>query len=129
MPSHAPAGIVYHGTDAASAENIMRDGLDNEAWRAAAGGAGPDAKGFSVTSDRGAAESWAMIRAGERGSPKGIILEADASQLPLRPGQPGEWTDPNEEFIRPEDFAQVGPGTFTPIAEVDPFPGLSETST
>jgi hypothetical protein len=125
---NVPTGTVYHGTDATSAENLARDGLNRRAWESAAGGAGPDHKGFSVTTDRATAEDWARIRAGERGTSKGVVVEAEAGRLPLRPGQPGEWTDPNEWFIQPEDFPQVGPGVFTPVAEVDPYPGLSETS-
>jgi hypothetical protein len=128
MSPHAPTGTVYHGTDAASAESIVRDGLNETAWEFAAGGNGPDYKGFSVTTDRATAEQWARIRSGERGAAKGVVLEAEASRLPLQPGRSGQWTDPNEWFIQPGDFGEVGPGAFTPIAEVEPFPGLSEAS-
>lgn len=50
---------VYHGTDSASADNIVNNGLDDAARRRAAGGAGVDDKGFSVTTDRKTAEEWA----------------------------------------------------------------------
>jgi hypothetical protein len=46
---------------------------------------------------------------------KGVVLEADPNQLPLQPGRTGEWTDPGEQFIRPEDFAKVGPAVFKPV--------------
>jgi len=116
---------VYHGTDAQSAESIERVGLDEVAWNEAAGAGGPDGKGFSVTVDLATAEAWARIRAAERGAPSGVILAADAGNLPLRQGAPGEWTDLGEWFIAVEDFPQVGPGTFRPAAEVPAFPGAS----
>jgi hypothetical protein len=107
-----PRGKVYHGTDATSAENIRRLGLNENAWRAAANG-NVDEKGFSVTTDRATAEAWARTRAWERGGPaEGAVLEAEANDLPLRPGAPDEWIDPDEWFIQPEDFPQVGPGVF-----------------
>jgi hypothetical protein len=114
MQAPIGTGKVYHGTDAASAEKIPKRGLNVDDWRAAAGGAGVDEKGFSVTTDRSVAETWARVRAAERGGPaEGVVLEADASELPLRQGSPDEWTDPNEFFIAPEDFPQVGPGVFS----------------
>lgn len=108
---------VYHGTDENSARNIVQDGLDPRAWEEAAGGAGPDFKGFCVTDNLRHAEDWAKWRALERLGPdgKGVILEADPDQLPLQLGQAGEWADPGERFIRPEDFAAVGPGVFKPV--------------
>ncbi len=113
---------VYHGTDAESGESIEQSGLDDQAWAAAAHNCGPDPKGFSVTTKRKIAEDWAAIRAGERGSSKGVVLEAEARNLPLQPGSPGLWADPDEFFIKPEHFPQVGPGTFRRIAEVTPIP-------
>jgi hypothetical protein len=111
-PDNLPAK-VYHGTDAASAESIRQGGLDDVRWRAAAGPLGVDEKGFSVTTDRATAEQWAQTRAEERGGPAGgTVLEADADALPLRSGGPGEWADPDEFFIAPEDFPQAGPGVF-----------------
>ncbi len=104
---------VYHGTDADSAQRIRQHGLKDEDWRAAGGPAGVDEKGFSVTTDRAVAELWAQTRAAERGGPAaGAILEADAADLPLRQGAPGQWADPDEYFIAPEDFPTVGPGMF-----------------
>jgi hypothetical protein len=104
---------VYHGTDEQSAECIRRIGLDKDAWELGGGGCGVDGKGFSVTTDRAMAEDWARTRGMERGgTPGGVVLEADPAQLPLQPGSPGEWTDPGEFFIRPEDFPRVGPGIF-----------------
>src|SRR5258708_4649283 len=104
---------AYHGTDAQSDESIRRGGLDSDRWWAAGGGCGVDDKGFSVTTDRETAEKWARTRAAERGGPpEGIVLEAEASGLPLQRGGPGEWTDSNEFFIYPEDFSEVGPGIF-----------------
>lgn len=50
---------------------------------------------------------WARERGG-----KPVVLEADGDGLPLRPGSPGDWADPNELFIDPSDFGQVGPGAF-----------------
>jgi len=106
-------GKVYHGTDAESAEKIRQWGLNQKAWRAAAGAGGVDPKGFSVTPDRATAERWARIRAAQRGGPpEGAVVEANAADLPLRSGGPGEWTDPDELFIAPEDFPLVGPGVF-----------------
>jgi hypothetical protein len=112
---------VYHGTDEDSARSIVRDGLDPQAWEKAAGPAGPDFKGFSVTDNFKDADDWARWRALERlgSEAKGVVLEADAEQLPLRPGAPGEWTDPGQRFIRPEGFSRVGPGVFKPAV-----PGL-----
>jgi hypothetical protein len=104
---------VYHGTDAASAEGIRQNGLEYDAWRSAGGSKDVDEKGFSVTTDRSTAEAWARYRAAERGGiPDGVVLEAEVKDLPLRSGSPGEWTDPDEFFIAPEDFPQVGPGVF-----------------
>jgi hypothetical protein len=104
---------VYHGTDDASAEKIRQRGLNEEDWRAAAGPGGVDEKGVSVTTDRAVAEAWARVRAAERGgAPEGVVLQAEASRLPLRQGGPDEWTDPDESFIAPEDFPRVGPGVF-----------------
>jgi hypothetical protein len=105
---------VYHGTDATSGESIRRGGLDRDRWRSAAGTTGVDEKGFSVTTNRATAEGWARHRAGERGGPPdGSVLEAEADLLPLRPGEPGAWADPEELYIAPEDFKQVGPGVFS----------------
>lgn len=113
---------VYHGTDAQSGESIEKIGLDSQAWVRAAVPCGADPKGFSVTIQRKIAEDWAAIRAGERGFSKGVVLEAEAKDLPLQQGSPGLWTDPDEFFIRPEDFPKVGPGTFRSIADVVPIP-------
>lgn len=113
MPDSSFPEKVYHGTDAASAESIRQEGLDRDRWRAVGGGWGVDDKGFSVTADRETAEGWARTRARERGGPPdGVVLEAEASGLSLQRGRPGEWTDPNEFFIRPNDFSRVGPGVF-----------------
>jgi hypothetical protein len=104
---------VYHGTDAKSAADIRRGGLNQARWRAAAGAAGVDEKGFSVTTDHATAGAWARLRAAERGGPPaGEVLEADACHLPLTGGSPGQWADPQEFFILPEDFPLVGPGVF-----------------
>ena len=105
---------VFHGTDEVSAQSILTSGLDQQAWETAAGGAGPDPKGFSVTDRLEVARDWARWRALERlGNPdRGMILEADPNDLPLATGQPGQWTDPDKRFIRPEDFANVGPWVF-----------------
>ncbi len=108
---------VYHGTDEDSAKNIVENGLDQQAWETAAGGAGPDPKGFSVTDNLQHAADWARWRAWERlgTEDRGIILEADPAKLPLSVGQSGQWADPGERFIRPEDFPKVGPGVFQPV--------------
>jgi hypothetical protein len=99
---------VYHGTDEVSAHDILTKGLDQLAWETAAGGAGPDPKGFSVTDLLEVARDWAAWRALERlgDATRGTVLEADPNDLPLATGQPGQWT---ERFIRPEDFPLVGP--------------------
>jgi len=103
-------GIVYHGTDTGSAESIRRLGLNEDAWTEAAN-SDPDPKGFSVTTDRSTAEKWARVRADERGDTTGgVVLQADAADLPLHEGSPGEWTDPDEYFVPVEYFNQVGPG-------------------
>lgn len=112
-----PAGWtmpVYHGTDEYSAQSIVANGLDQPAWETAAGGAGPDPKGFSVTDSIDDARDWARWRALERlgDADRGVILQADANALPLSTGRPGHWTDPAERFIRPDDFPNVGPGVF-----------------
>jgi hypothetical protein len=103
--------IVYHGTDEASAASIISQGLSRNAWRQAAGGAGVDPKGFSVTTDKAVAEAWAMVRAAERGG-RPVVLEAPADQLPLQPGSLTDLADPGEFFIAPRDFPQVGPNVF-----------------
>lgn len=105
---------VYHGTDEDSARSIVAIGLNQQAWETAAGGAGPDPKGFSVTDSLAIARDWARWRALERqgDADQGVVLEAEPSDLPLSTGQAGQWTDPGERFIRPEDFAVVGPGVF-----------------
>jgi len=105
---------VYHGTDEDSAQGIVTYGLDQQAWENAAGGAGPDPKGFSVTDSLEDARDWARWRALERlGSPnRGVVLAADPNALPLSVGQPGQWADPGERFVRLQDFPQVGPRVF-----------------
>jgi hypothetical protein len=105
------SGTVYHGTDSNSAASITQKGLNQSDWRAAAGGAGPDPKGFSVTTDRATAQAWARQRAAERGGDP-VVLKADRASLPLQAGSPGAWADPDEFFIAPRDFCKVGPGVF-----------------
>ena len=104
----------FHGTDEVSAQSILTHGLDQQAWETAAGGAVPDPKGFSVSDSPEAARDWARWRALERlgNADRGVVLEADPDCLPLVLGQPGQWADPGERFMRPEDFAKVGPGVF-----------------
>jgi hypothetical protein len=105
---------VFHGTDEVSAHRILANGLDQQAWETAAGGAGPDPKGFSVTDRLEDARDWARWRALERlgNANRGVVLEADPNDLPLTTGQSGQWADPGERFIPPEDFAKVGPRIF-----------------
>jgi hypothetical protein len=105
-------GKAYHGTDSNSAASIEQKGLNQSDWRAAAGGAGPDPKGFSVTTDRATAEAWAKQRAAERGGDP-VVLQAERASLPLQGGRPGAWADPDEFFVAPKDFSRVGPGVFT----------------
>jgi hypothetical protein len=126
MPTDNRPETVYHGTDVDSAESIQRIGLNKEAWRNATDSGGRDDKGFSVTIDRATAKSYAQVRAGQRARSKGVVLQADARGLPLRKGRSGEWTDPGEWFIYPEDFPQVGPEVFQVVEEVPPLPGLTE---
>ena len=102
---------VFHGTDSASASNIEANGLDDAARRHAGGDFGVDDKGFSTTTDPATAQAWAEARAAERGGVP-VVLEADGAGLPLQSGSPGVWADPDELFIAPSDFGQVGPGTF-----------------
>jgi hypothetical protein len=111
MPT--PQELVYHGTDGASAASIQRRGLNNPARRKAAGGAGVDDKGFSVTTDLAAAEAWAKLRAAERGGTP-VVLQAPRDQLPLRTPNLASLGDPNELYIDPADFAAVGAGVFEP---------------
>src|ERR1700680_4399700 len=108
---------VFHGTDEVSAQSILANGLDQQAWETAAGGAGPDPKGFSVTDRLEDARDWARWRALDRlgSADRGVVLEADPNDLPLRAGQPGQWADPGERFIRPEDFGKVGPQVFQAV--------------
>jgi hypothetical protein len=110
---HNNCDVVYHGTDDISARSIQNRGLSLPASRKAAGGAGVDPKGFSVTTDREVAEAWAKVRAAERGG-NPVVLQANAADLPLQSGSLSELCDPNELFIRPGDFPSVGPGVFTP---------------
>jgi hypothetical protein len=77
----------------------------------AAGGAGVDPKGLSVTTLKAVAEAWAMVRAAERGG-RPVVLEAPAHKLPLRQGVSANLVDPDELFIRPADFPKVGPNVF-----------------
>jgi hypothetical protein len=108
---------VFHGTDEVSAQDILTNGLEQQSWETAAGRAGPDPKGFSVTDRLGDARDWARWRALEHlGNPdRGMVLEADPDDLPLATGQPGQWADPGERFIRPEDFTMVGPHVFKAV--------------
>jgi len=108
---------VFHGTDEVSAANILVNGLDQLSWESAAAGAGADPKGFSVTDSLQVARDWAHWRALERlgDADRGVVLEAHPNNLPLAQGQPGHWTDPGERFIRPEDFARVGPLLFQAV--------------
>ena len=108
---------VFHGTDEVSAQSILVNGLDQQSWETAAGGAGPDPKGFSVTDILEDARDWAHWRALERlgDADRGVVLEADPNDLPLAVGQPGLWTDSGERFIRPEDFSRVGPLLFQAV--------------
>jgi hypothetical protein len=108
---------VYHGTDENSAQSILANGLDQQAWELAAGGAGPDPKGLSVSDSLEIGRDWARWRALERlgDADRGVVLEADPNDLPLSTGQSGQWTDPGERFIRPEDFPKVGPWVFKAI--------------
>ncbi len=108
---------VYHGTDSKSAADIVNTGLDPNKWRRAAGGAGTDPKGFSVTTDLETAQGWAKIRAAERGG-QPVVIEAKMGDLPLKRGSPGEWTDPNELFIDLGDFGKVGGGIFRWLMEL-----------
>ncbi len=107
----------YHGTDEYSGQSIVINGLDRDAWETAAGGPGPDPKGLSVTDHLDMARDWARWRALERlgDADRGMVLEANPDELPLSMGRPGEWTDPGERFVRPEDFEKVGPGAFQPV--------------
>src|SRR5438445_6252297 len=74
---------VYHGTDQDSAQNIMLNGLDQQAWEIAAGGAGPDPKGFSVTDNLEHARDWARWRALDRlGSPDRGSRPSGGSRCP-----------------------------------------------
>src|SRR5580658_8532028 len=101
---------VYHGTDENSGQSIVANGLDPDAWETAAGGAGPDPKGFSVTDNLDDARDWARWRALERigDADRGVVLEANPDDLPLSTGQSGEWTDRGERFVPPEEFGKVG---------------------
>ena len=110
------ASRVFHGTDDVSARSIADGGLDPKKWRRAAGGAGPDPKGFSVTTDPYIARAWAELRAAERGG-RPVVLEANMNDLPLKTGAPGEWTDPSELFIDLNDFGDIGAGVFRWLTE------------
>ena len=113
MSPASVAGIVYHGADEHSADSIRNIGLDRVLWALAGGGYGVDSKGLSVTTVRSIAEFWARDRASVRGgAADGVVLEANAADLPLRGGTPGNWTDPFEFYVPVEDFDLVGPGIF-----------------
>jgi hypothetical protein len=106
--------LVYHGTDGASAAHIVARGLSNRARRKAAGGAGVDDKGFSVTTDRAVAEAWARLPAAERGG-NPVVLATPRDRLPLRTPDLASLGDPNELYVDPADFDAVGHGDFQPV--------------
>src|SRR5260370_39522120 len=99
--------VVYHGTNSPSATSILQRGLNNRARRKAAGGAGVDDKGFSVTTDAAVAEAWAQVRAAERGGDP-VVLQAPRDSLPLRQPNLTNLGDPNECYLDPADFRSVG---------------------
>jgi hypothetical protein len=109
--------IVYHGTDSASAADIASRGLNNRARRRAAGAAGVDDKGFSVTTEPAVAEAWARVRSAERGG-QPVVLQAPQAGLPLRLPNLSDRGDPHELFIDPADFGSVGAGVFQPVSHV-----------
>jgi hypothetical protein len=109
--------LVYHGTDSASAASIVQRGLNKRACRKAAGTAGVDDKGFSVTTDRTIAEAWAQARAAERGG-QPVVLQAPRDVLALRQPDLTNLGDPGESYIDPADFATVGPSVFEPAPTV-----------
>jgi hypothetical protein len=106
--------VVYHGTNSPSATSILQRGLNNRARRKAAGGAGVDDKGFSVTTDRAVAGAWAKARAAERGG-QPVVLQAARERLPVRQPDLTNLGDPGELFIDPADFPSVGPAIFEPV--------------
>jgi len=105
---------VFHGTDSASSRSIHTRGLDVDEARRAAGGAGIDDKGFSVTTNLDDAQAWAKARAMERGG-RPVVLEADAGNLPLRSGDLDNLADPDEFYIDLDDYTGVGSGVFSPL--------------
>ena len=107
--------LVHHGTDSNSAIDIVKRGLNNRARRRAAGAAGVDDKGLSVTTDPAIAGAWARARASERGG-KPAVLQAPRDALPLRVPDSDNLGDPGELYIDPAEFLQVGPGIFQPVS-------------
>lgn len=75
----------------------------------AAGGAGTDPKGLSVTTDRSTAEAWAIDSARVRGGLP-VALEANGSSLPIQGGSLVDLADADEFFISPDVFLDVGAG-------------------
>jgi hypothetical protein len=107
------SAMVYHGTDSASTASIVRRGLNNRARRRAAGLAGVDDKGFSVTTDRAIAAAWAK-------APAAHACRTDLKSVPLyllRQPSLADLGDPGESFIDPADFRSVGPAVFQPVPD------------
>jgi Pretoxin HINT domain len=111
---------IYHGTDAASAANIVAIGLNLANWLAIAGMEG-DPKGFSLTYSLATATQWAATQAAMRGQPFGTVVGTDDSKLPpLVTGDGRNGFDPGEFAILPENMGSVGPGVFQVVVPVVP---------
>ncbi|MDZ7615702.1 MAG: hypothetical protein U1E05_01785 [Patescibacteria group bacterium] len=75
-----PGHKWYHGTDADSADNIIRNGVDRKKLLGSDPVEGADTPGLFVTDKLSDAEDYARLRGGERGKP-GSILEWDDTEI------------------------------------------------
>jgi hypothetical protein len=102
----------YHGTDAQSADDIVKNGLSVD--QAGKVGNPMDEKGFSVTSNPATAQGWANFAEARRGRSGAAVIVADEADLPPLRGSESGWCDPGEAYIPTKDMHSVGPGAFKP---------------
>jgi RHS repeat-associated protein len=99
---------VYHGTDSASAESVISEGLSVTRNNEAAAGAGADQNGFFVTTEKSIAQDYANVRAADRGG-EPVVLEAPKGRLPLETHRN---LPSHESFVPRHRFKDVGPRVF-----------------
>ena len=107
----------YHGTDADSAHDIVRNGLSRNKWHKIVVLEGGDTTGFSLTDDPMVARQHAAKAASLRNR-KGAVIAADDSELPIQATGDGTQSfDPGESKILPKDMKDVDPGVFKIVEE------------